>query len=198
MTNENVAVRVLAPELIREAFQLLVVSIPGVVLCRDGGEVTLLVTPQHPWEPSGKEIPTEAVLVCSGDPIDLLRASESGIQVMVSQNDDVGVLAQAIDAARRGQAFCSPRLVPTLLQSLRTPTLNPPPASSVLSAQELAVARDAAQGLTNDEIGRKLHLSTATVKFHLKNAYRKLSIERRAQLAGALRAREEVPVAVNG
>ena len=45
-----------------------------------------------------------------------------------------------------------------------------------LSERELSIVRALAQGLTNKQIGTELCVSEQTVKFHLRNVYRKLSI----------------------
>ena len=55
-----------------------------------------------------------------------------------------------------------------------------------LTAQELEIARLAASGLTNREIGRQLHLSHRTVGSHLYHAFPKLGITSRRQLAAVL------------
>lgn len=62
------------------------------------------------------------------------------------------------------------------------------PAANVaaLTAQEAAVARRAALGLTNREVADVLFLSPRTVEFHLGNVYRKLGIRGRAALAAHL------------
>ena len=57
---------------------------------------------------------------------------------------------------------------------------------SVLTAQELHVARLAAEGYTNKEIADRVYLSHRTVGVHLYNAYAKLQINRRSQLAAVL------------
>jgi DNA-binding CsgD family transcriptional regulator len=59
-------------------------------------------------------------------------------------------------------------------------------AQSVLSAQELQIARLAAEGLSNREIGERLYLSPRTVGSHLYRIFPKLDITSRAQLAGRL------------
>jgi DNA-binding CsgD family transcriptional regulator len=52
-----------------------------------------------------------------------------------------------------------------------------------LSPQEKAVARLARAGRTNQQISRELYLSVNTVETHLANAYRKLGVGRRSELA---------------
>lgn len=55
-----------------------------------------------------------------------------------------------------------------------------------LTPSERRVSELAADGLTNREIAQALFVSTKTVEFHLRNAYLKLRIRSRRQLAGAL------------
>jgi DNA-binding CsgD family transcriptional regulator len=52
----------------------------------------------------------------------------------------------------------------------------------VLSAQEGRVARLVAQGMTNQEVARRLYVSPKTVEFHLSNVFTKLGIASRRQL----------------
>jgi DNA-binding CsgD family transcriptional regulator len=57
-----------------------------------------------------------------------------------------------------------------------------PPVWGSLSAQELQVARMAAEGLSNRQIGERLYLSHRTVASHLYRIFPKLGIISRAQL----------------
>jgi DNA-binding CsgD family transcriptional regulator len=52
-----------------------------------------------------------------------------------------------------------------------------------LTPQELQVALIVAHGATNKETAAALFLSPKTIEFHLQNAYRKLAIRSRAELA---------------
>jgi DNA-binding CsgD family transcriptional regulator len=62
----------------------------------------------------------------------------------------------------------------------------PVPGRAPLSAQELEVARLAVEGLSNREIGQRLHLSPRTVGSHLYRMYPKLGVTGRTQLAARL------------
>ena len=67
---------------------------------------------------------------------------------------------------------------------------DPQPAGrpvELLSAQELQVARLAAEGLSNKDIGQRLFLSPRTVASHLYRIFPKLGIRSRAQLAILIR-----------
>jgi DNA-binding NarL/FixJ family response regulator len=56
-----------------------------------------------------------------------------------------------------------------------------PGAEEGLSEKELAVLAELCQGRTNKEIAARLWLSEQTVKFHLRNVYRKLGIKSRTE-----------------
>jgi DNA-binding NarL/FixJ family response regulator len=55
-----------------------------------------------------------------------------------------------------------------------------------LTASERRVAAFAAEGQSNRDIAQALFVTPKTVEVHLSNAYRKLGIRSRRELAGAL------------
>ncbi|HEV2253648.1 MAG TPA: LuxR C-terminal-related transcriptional regulator, partial [Streptosporangiaceae bacterium] len=65
-----------------------------------------------------------------------------------------------------------------------------------LTTQEAQVARLAAQGRTNPEIGAQLFLSPRTVEYHLHKIFPKLGISSRRELRKALRGAEHAAVPV--
>ncbi|MEY9929173.1 DNA-binding CsgD family transcriptional regulator [Catenulispora sp. GP43] len=70
-------------------------------------------------------------------------------------------------------------------QSTPQPTHDPAAAEewSALSRREQTVARLVVQGLTNQQIAKRIRCSPETVKFHLRNIFRKLGIGSRVEIA---------------
>ncbi|HZG35966.1 MAG TPA: response regulator transcription factor [Gaiellaceae bacterium] len=79
------------------------------------------------------------------------------------------------------EAVASPEFV-LFRPEIDEPVAEPQDAHG-LSEREVAIVRAVSRGLTNKEIGRELFVSEQTVKFHLRNIYRKLEIGSRAEAA---------------
>lgn len=61
-----------------------------------------------------------------------------------------------------------------------------PAAAEVLTARELQIAVLLAQGFDRKAIGRRLGISTLTVRAHLTRTYSKLGVSRRSTLAARI------------
>jgi DNA-binding NarL/FixJ family response regulator len=55
--------------------------------------------------------------------------------------------------------------------------------SAGLTKREVAILKAVARGLSNQAIGRELWVSEQTVKFHLRNIFRKLAVGSRTEAA---------------
>ncbi|MEM6993466.1 MAG: helix-turn-helix transcriptional regulator [Myxococcota bacterium] len=83
------------------------------------------------------------------------------------------VLALFIDEAEADENMAGPGRLPT-------------PEAAVLSARQLEVARLAASGRSLAEIARDVQISVHTARAHLREAYRRLGVSSRAELASKL------------
>ncbi len=99
--------------------------------------------------------------------------------------------AELLQAAQRG--FVELGAMPyaeRCAQELAASGLRPGPRrdrdDTRLTAQELVVARRAAAGLSNRELAAELVVSIKTVEYHLRNAFAKLGVTSRRQLAERL------------
>ena len=69
---------------------------------------------------------------------------------------------------------------------------------SRLTAQELAVARLVAVGMSNRQVASELFISIKTVQFHLTHIYAKLGVSSRAELAAQFRDNETAETSTPG
>lgn len=113
---------------------------------------------------------------------DVLAAIDAGAAGYLLKDAEPEELAGAIRTAASGGSV----LAADIAQRLVRRTLQP---ASALSARELEVLTLVAEGLSNEEIGRRLFLSQATVKSHLVHVFSKLGVENRT--AAVARAREQ-------
>jgi DNA-binding CsgD family transcriptional regulator len=60
------------------------------------------------------------------------------------------------------------------------------PPTDLLSAREWAVLRHYGEGLTYKEVARQINIAPATVRHHLRNAYKKLGVSNKGQMLRTL------------
>jgi DNA-binding NarL/FixJ family response regulator len=122
--------------------------------------------------------PEAAIIVLSahGDEASIREALDSGARAYLLKDADDLDLAGAIKRVLAGETVIDPRAAAALLDT-RNRVEEPK-----LSAQELNVVRLVAEGLTNPEIGARLHLSRHTVKEYLSHAMRKLEATNRMEV----------------
>ena len=131
-----------------------------------------------------KEFPAARIMVLTtyeGDE-DIHRALEAGAPGLPAQGH--GPQGSSPDHSRcLRRASAHPCSVAARLAE-HTPRI-------ALSARELQVLQQTAQGLRNKEIGAKLNISEETVKIHLKNIFTKLQVADRTQ-AVVVAARRDI------
>ena len=113
------------------------------------------------------------VLTTYDSDADILRAIEAGATGYLLKDAPREELFCAIRAAARGDTVLAPAVAARLITRMRDP------ADESLSAREIEVLQLVATGAGNKEIGKSLHISTATVKTHLIHIYGKLGVDDR-------------------
>jgi DNA-binding NarL/FixJ family response regulator len=113
------------------------------------------------------------VLTTYDSDADILRAIEAGATGYLLKDAPREELFRAIRAAARGDSVLAPAVAARLMTRMRAP------AEENLSAREIEVLQLVAKGASNKEIGKSLHISTATVKTHLIHIYGKLGVDDR-------------------
>lgn len=151
-------------------------------------------------------------LVLLGEAIEILRERGHRLELARATDElarahrELGNGGRARALARKAQQLgreCGapvPRVLPVADTGGPLPAEQPWPSggrrkADDLSDAELRVAALAARGHTNRQIADKLFITVSTVEQHLTRAYRKLAVQRRADLAAKL---GPVPVSVAG
>lgn len=68
-----------------------------------------------------------------------------------------------------------------------------PTATDLLTGQETRIVQYISEGLSNKEIADALHITAETVKFHLKNVFRKLDVNNRVKAVQRAKELKIVP-----
>ncbi|MFE5401451.1 response regulator [Streptomyces sp. NPDC056580] len=165
-----------------EAVRLVAELAPDVVLMDlrmprcDGVEATRRIRSEYP----GTQV---VVLTTFGDDDSLFPALHAGARGYLTKDAGGDEIVRAVESVLSGEAGLSPSVQRRLLERLSEPA----PAAAVTEAPDGLTAREAevlvliAEGLTNQEIARRLHVSTATVKTHINNLFAKTGLKDRAQ-----------------
>ncbi|MFN8110127.1 MAG: response regulator transcription factor [Thermoleophilia bacterium] len=135
-----------------------------------------------------------AVLACSTRcivlsgaiaPEEAYTAVQAGAAGVLTKQADRSEVIRAIHAVARGEAVLGTDIQTGLADQIRTRAAA---AGPQLNERERAVLELAATGLSNEEIGRRIHLSPATVKTYLRQVFDKLGARDRASaVAEAMR-----------
>jgi DNA-binding NarL/FixJ family response regulator len=117
-----------------------------------------------------------------GDRALLSEALDAGVRGFVLKEAPLSDLVRAVERVAAGDAYVDPVLAGVLVSSQATDSL------PSLTQRERDVLRLLADGLSNDEIGKRLFISPETVRTHVRKAMAKLEADTRTQaVATALR-----------
>ncbi|MBK6324593.1 MAG: response regulator transcription factor [Chloroflexi bacterium] len=113
------------------------------------------------------------VLTTYDSDADIVRAVEAGATGYLLKDTPREELFRAVRAASRGESVLAPAVAARLMTRMRAP------AEEALSSREIEVLQLVSTGNSNREIGKALHISTATVKTHLIHIFDKLGVNDR-------------------
>lgn len=135
-------------------------NLPGL----SGVEVTRQIT---------SELPGTAVVILTvhDDTLHLDQAMQAGATSYCLKDVEPDVLVRTVVAAARGESYVAPEL------------RRRAQAAQALSRRELEVLRMVAEGLSNREIGERLHISEKTARNHISNIFLKIGVTDRTQAA---------------
>lgn len=119
----------------------------------------------------------------------IVQAMMAGAKGFLIKNVEITELKRAIRSVVRGETVLDSQVAASIVNKLKeVPNKNSNP--SLLTEQQMSIAKLVANGLTNREIGEQLFLSENTIKFHIQNIMRKLEVHNRIALVARLLEKE--------
>ncbi|MGW1817746.1 response regulator [Streptomyces sp. NPDC002125] len=185
---------------VREGIVMLLGLLPGIEVvgaARDGDDAVALVAETAPdvvlmdlrmprcdgveaTRRIRKEYPATQVVVLTtfADDDSLFTALQAGARGYLTKDARGEEIAQAVAAVMSGEAGLSPKVQRRLLERVTAqPAMTGAPVPAELpdglTPREVEVLVLIAEGLSNAEIARTLHISRATVKTHINNLFAK-------------------------
>lgn len=110
---------------------------------------------------------------------DILKAIEAGACGYLLKDVESDDLIRALELAGRGLCFLHPAIVKKLFARLTSPVKEK--STHGLTKRELEILDLIAQGLSNEDIAKKLWVTIGTVKTHVSKVLRKLQVSDRSQ-----------------
>lgn len=127
------------------------------------------------------------MLTVSDDDVDLFSAIRAGAMGYLLKSIKPDELFMHLRGLAQGEAPISRLMAAKLLREFARSSSEPPApvvqASIAITEREQEVLNLIARGLTNREIGEKLHIAENTVKNHVRSILDKLHLANRAQAA---------------
>ena len=121
----------------------------------------------------------------------VVRALKLGADAFLLKDADPARLVEDIQRVVAGENVLAPDVTRTLITvATDAPSAGDPSARALvatLTEREREVAVLMTQGLTNNQIGTRLHLSLASVKSHLTSLFVKLGVDNRVSAAMIIR-----------
>ena len=133
-----------------------------------------------------QELEIPCIIVTSvSDPRAVIEASDTGVvHAFIEKDADIEPILKAVSAALEGLFLLSPNQVKSALRQISTE--NKLDVTASLTEREKEIMHLIADGLSDDETGEKLFISSSTVRNALTGIYRKLGVENRTQATAAM------------
>ena len=115
----------------------------------------------------------------------IIEAFRSGADGVFCRNSPFDLLWKSLDAIVQGEVWANSAELRYVLDEFRKapkPLTIDPVVEQRLTRREADVAREAVEGLSNREIGRRLGLAEHTVKYYLFKIFDKLGVSNRVEL----------------
>ena len=122
------------------------------------------------------------VLTACRDRETMMRTVRLGVHGYLRKGADVSDVVRAVRSLLRGEGVFDPGTTAAPLQVLNEPAATDVCRTSLLTDRENQVLKLLAVGMSNREIGTRLMISEATVKFHVRNLRDKLEVRRRTEI----------------
>lgn len=138
-----------------------------------------------------EDLPDSAVIVLtvSEEAEELATALRNGARGYLLKNIETEALTSAIRRAAAGEPVISDNMTAKLVQQFRAPSPVASPRNGTtsgttpLTAREREIVQGLVRGESNKEIARELGVAESTVKIHVQNILKKLSLASRVQVA---------------
>ena len=117
-------------------------------------------------------------LTATASEAQIMGAISGGAKGVLFKNSTPGEIARSVRKVAMGKY----QLPHELAQAMRKRQANSQ-RQARLTPREMEVTKLVIKGMSNKEIGRQMKLSEGTIKIHLHNIYKKLSVSNRTALA---------------
>lgn len=163
------------------------------------GDVVQTLLEVHEKSPATKVL----ILTAFSEDENILNAAKGGAKGYVLKGISSLTLVQAIKTVQGGGLWIDKELhsadaFEEIARTQVTPYQSEPANEAVksLTKRELEILRLVAEGLTNEEIGKRIFISEKTVKTHLTNIFDKLKVNNRFKAALLIMSRQAEPAAL--
>jgi DNA-binding NarL/FixJ family response regulator len=116
----------------------------------------------------------------------VVEAFRSGARGVLSRDDPFDILPKCIQKVHEGQVWANSEQLGFLIDSVAEsslPVITDARGATLLTQRELSLVQLVAEGRTNRDISRELHLSEHTVRNYLFRIFNKLGVSTRLELA---------------